>query len=387
MPTSPKSRFEIASADALGRRTLGCRLGLGADSRRRTFPLPPSPFGLRKAFTLTELLIVIAIIAVLSSLLLVAASAALRAGKRTSISLEIKQMAGAVETFKNDYGAYPPNLLNDNSHPKTPPAQTRDDLVRMFKKAFPRMDAQEQIVLRALAGESNPSNGNGNKVTQTNMVGGMNAEEALHFWLGGFSEDSQYPISGPGGPSFDANTSTNPQGEVLENRRGRYEFDVTRLLPRKADNTFGGRYIQYKITINGQEQDRRINLWEYAPKNSTKPFVYFDCSRYKPVQFDPSAEDLTSGDQDVAGVFAIKRLREGLKSYVDFTSLAFANAGKFQILHAGLDGEWGTNFGGSVSSNNGGGTQILFPEGPFIGPAADTLTNFTDGELADAQED
>ena len=34
------------------------------------------------------------------------------------------------------------------------------------------------------------------------LHGGMTAGEALVFWLGGFSSDPKYPISGEGGPSY-----------------------------------------------------------------------------------------------------------------------------------------------------------------------------------------
>ena len=340
----------------------------------------------RAAFTLTELLIVIAIIAVLASLVTAAAVNALRAGKRTQILLEMKQMDGAMADFKNDYGAYPPNGFNPNpsSNPATgtPARLVQSDFERMFKKAFPRHNEPIGLI-HALCGQ-NPSG--------PNLPNGMNAEEALYFWLGGFSDDPQYPISGPGGPSYvwkDNNRSGDVTNEILENRKRRYEFDLGRLYPRNDDGSFAGRTLSQPYP---DPQDpsvtRQINFWEYTPKGSKKPFVYFDVSRYKPVQYDPAGEMPQPGDDEIANVFAIKQLRQGVSTPSNMNDFVFVNSGKCQILHAGLDDAWGTrNFGGSFTNlSNPPASYILYPSGPFVGDAADTLANFADGPLADSQE-
>ena len=49
-------------------------------------------------------------------------------------------------------------------------------------------------------------------------------------------------------------------------------------------------------------------------------------------------------------------------------------------MHPGLDDDWDEQ--GKLTFGN-----VLFPEGPFIGPIADTLTNFTDGTLESASEE
>src|SRR5690606_22060521 len=89
------------------------------------------------------------------------------------------------------------------------------------------------------------------------LDGGMNAAESLYFWLGGFSSDPVYPISGPGGPSFtdrtdDSDNDLKLDDEILENRNRLYEFDLTRLAPRTEEGVFHdtdtggtGRYVLY----------------------------------------------------------------------------------------------------------------------------------------------
>ena len=360
--------------------------------------LPPSPFRLppsRRGFTLTELLIVIAIIAVLASLIAAAAVNALKAARRGQIVLEIKNISGAIENFKNDYGAYPPNGINPSptavSGPTPGSAQAliQADFQRMFKKAFPRHNEPVGVIM-ALCGQNTGSG-------RQNLANGMNAAEALYFWMGGFSSDEQFPISGPGGPSFATNGPS--PGEVLENRNRRYEFDLGRLAPRNDDGVFDlskNRYIQYQVDLNqnGNTTDpgeaRQINFWGYLPSGSEQALLYFDTSRHKPQQYDPPASAASGG----VPLYAIKAIREGFSSSATPTmnDIVFADR-KFQILHCGIDDDWGDKGLGVSASNKSPVTTFadlesyLYPTGVFIGPIADTLTNFTDGELADESEE
>jgi prepilin-type N-terminal cleavage/methylation domain-containing protein len=338
----------------------------------------------RRGFTLTELLVVIAIIAMLAGLMAAAAVNALRNSKRARTLLEIKNISGAIENFKNDYGLYPPNGMNPGPVPTNPAsgtigAKVKADFARTFKKAFPRHNEHPDLI-NALAGVT-PST---TTVVSSAVPDGMSSAEALYFWLGGFSSDEQYPISGPGGPSFFV-----ADGEVLENRNRRYEFDLGRLGPRDDDGVFlddpsdsrAGRFVVYKDPQNGN--DRRINLWRYTPTGSEQPLVYFDTSRHKPFQYDPYASKTADN------IFALKRIREGLAAPADISTLAISNIAfiddKFQVLHCGLDDDWG-DFGTSASSTTNTADLLLYPDGPFIGPIGDTLTNFADGELADESE-
>jgi prepilin-type N-terminal cleavage/methylation domain-containing protein len=61
----------------------------------------------RAGFTLIELLTVIAIIAILMSLLLPVLGPSKKGAKRASARQDLTQFVNAVEAFKNDYGVYP----------------------------------------------------------------------------------------------------------------------------------------------------------------------------------------------------------------------------------------------------------------------------------------
>jgi prepilin-type N-terminal cleavage/methylation domain-containing protein len=369
-----------------------CRVASSCDAPSRLGPHSRR----RRAFTLTELLVVIAIIGVLASLITAAAVNALRTAKRARIVLEIKQMATAIENFKNDFGAYPPNAMSINGIvPGPKPIDVASDLQRMAKKAFPRINPQELEVFKALAGGSYSAT----IVTDSKVTNGMSAAEALYFWFGGFSADPQFPLSGPGGPSFTVAT-----GEVLEDRIRRYEFDLGLLAPRDEDGVFddvdnggSGRFVEYSIDMNGNNvrtdagEVRRINLWRFAPSGFESTFVYFDCSRYKPTQYDMRAFDTTAfpGAPDV---YPIMQFRSGASTSTSAADLRFVNDKKFQILHPGLDDAWGPELAKSgnypnVDPSDDPSAYLLFPAGPFTGEAADTLTNFTDGAIADEAEE
>ena len=355
-----------------------------------TSDLRPLPSRRHAAFTLTELLIVIAIIAVLAGLIAAAAVNALRAARRNSIVLEIKNVSAAIENFKTDYGAYPPNAMsqgvaapdfNAPANAGKPPALVKADFVRMFKKAFPRHQEPAELI-EAMAGVPPATT----IVLTTPLANGMRGNEALVFWLGGFSSNEQYPISGEGGPSFLV-----ADGEVMEDRNRRYEFDLGLLGPRNDAGGFDeskGRFINYSVdTGNGAgSQDRRINFWQFTPKGSQQPLVYFDVSRHKP------GPDTLKGRYDgwaglpgsIPTIYALKQPREGVTNPTVPNDYAFVNQGKFQVVHAGLDDDWGdySALGFWTSAN-----PNYYPDGPFIGPIADNLSNFTDGTLEDASEE
>ncbi|QEG34493.1 type II secretion system protein [Bythopirellula goksoeyrii] len=331
------------------------------------------------AFTLTELLVVITIIAILAALITAGAVNALNAAKRARISVEINQLAQSMEDFKvgKQYGIYPPNGMNDSSNSflgNSIYQMTIKDFERAFKKAFPRHQEPLGLIQRLGGATGTLSNGN-----PSALDNGLNGAEAIYFWLGGFSDDPQYPISGPGGPSF---ISTSVDGEILESRNRIYEFDLARLGPRTDAGVFDGRFITYNDPKD-PSIERQINLWTYNPSGSERPYVYFDASRHDPMEYCINMTGLaTSPDQ----IYALTKLREGFSSTATPVAkdYVFVNKNKFQILHAGLDDAWGDMSPFAMTQSNL--PLILFPEGPFTGDVADTLTNFTPGTLESAQE-
>lgn len=344
----------------------------------------------RVGFTLVELLVVITIIAILAALILVAAAGALGAAREKAIAIEINTVGQAIEQYKNDVsgGAYPPDAMvgdpSDNDAETALSDAQRNKVFATFKrhfnKAFPSHREPDEL-LRGLVGTGTGANEN-----NPNLFGGMTPSEALVFWLQRFSSDPKYPISGSGGPSF-AQPSGNAEIEDLSARNWILDVDQTRFGPRDDNNQFNGRSFVYLVNVNGLNQRRQINFWEYYPPNRTQPLVYFDASRGI---LDVDHPRLANAGVEIHPLKQLKtsaNLQDGLQ----LNDLQLANDGKFQILHCGVDDEWGkfeplhippqTAAAGNVKEE-----LLLYPDGPFTGPLADTIVNFSDrGNLEDSQ--
>lgn len=350
----------------------------------------------RVAFTLVELLVVITIIGILAALITAAGAGALKRAQQARIKTEVDQLSMALQTYKDSAGSYPPNCQTDDTNANTgtePNAtplselQVFNDLKRHLKQAFPRHREPDDL-LRVIAGLPANDTTNFNQL----LAGGMSSGEALVFWLGGFSSDPKYPISGEGGPSFRIDNLTSPvtadTADPIESRKWVYPFEIARLQPRNSDNYFdrsANRFIVYNINVAGVNQQRRINFWQYVPAKSEQPLLYFDTSRHEPdMASDPPAA--TSVSPNPLHVHAVKTKSQSAGAVLP---IQFANRDKFQILHCGIDEEWGTEaFEMMTMENippNTINDLILYPDGPFTGEVADTITNFSEGTLEASQ--
>ncbi len=363
--------------------------------------LSPQP----SAFTLVELLVVITIIGILAALITGAAINAMNRAKQAAISMEIQQLNGAIDDFKNEYGAYPPNvfsnsfalsnnLLSNNVEKK---ANARV-LLRSLKKSFAR-STEFSINLSTAAPNRGIPAASDNAFPIVEQ--GLTPAEALVFWLQGFSSDIARPLTGTDlkttSIDFEGNTVNNVV--TIETRQPLYEFDRTRL--RLSRDSAGNRRFITMTRANGDII--QIQLYEYLASGSQEPFVYFDTSRETPLEvvntWDTTEFSFASTVSDGV-IYPLKQLRADTPDPGDRVTpflqyVEYANKEKFQILHCGTDDIWG-NFSNDPSTGGVGGQldvsnndfipNLLVPEGPFIGDIADTVGNFLTGTLEDEQE-
>lgn len=336
-------------------------VGPAADRRLRTDHLARP----RPSFTLVEMLVVIVIITILAALITVAAVAALDKAHQTQIKMEMDQIASAFERYKNQYGSYPPNLM---MHANNRLLDNTQAILRHFKKAFPR---QKQEDLRVL-------------IRLLRSINNITPAESIAFWLGGFSPDPEYPLTGPGGPIIyfvTSGTATRPQNtlEQFLDRSGLFEFDETRLT------------VSRKIPITNSPH---IEAWlsTYRPPKLTQPFVYFDTSRTPPYDRSVSPPVVPAGQSTVWWPAQLDPATNAvlIRPYVRKGKTAtrpidWVNPKKFQIISTGTDDDWGGEF---LNGNSIADIQILYPDGPYNDPLAahaDNLVNFSPKTLEDSQ--
>ena len=135
----------------------------------------PRSAGNSHGFTLIELLVVIAIIGVLVALLVPVALGAIAKAKAAAISVEVGEIAKALQQFKIQYGTFPPDFSLANSAPGGQQSPDAQQLEQFLTRNFRARDANRDRFI-------NPNNKNGHPFNWTDL--GLDPSEALFFWLG-----------------------------------------------------------------------------------------------------------------------------------------------------------------------------------------------------------
>lgn len=299
----------------------------------------------RRAFTLVELLTVIVIIGILAGLITAAAVRARTRARVVAIKSEITQLQMACEAYKQKYGEYPPDLT---------------DLValdRHLKRAFPRYRyrAERPYPDFPLARQFLDDVAAAYGISSPDLLG---PASALVIFLGGVPE--QAGSTKPAG--FHADPK-NPFRSGEPRTPPFYEFDVSRL------------------TISDPSNPK--NKLQYRPAGAATgaPYVYFKSRRVSRGGYQYDAYEDNNGnvlsyrfDGDNNG-FAGDNI---CVPYLDPPkgSLQWAEAGKFQIICAGLDGIFGT-----APDRRYRKLGENFSEYDY-----DNITNFSEGTLEDELE-
>ena len=278
----------------------------------------------RSGFSLVEMLVVIAILGILAALILPAVWRAVVRARETRIILEVSQLDMALESYRQNRGAYPPGGFpgDDAASLEIRSEQYR----RHLRRAFPRHqhdDSGDGALTQLVAARLTPA-------------------ESLVFWLAQVVNDPRRPLTSDG------------------DRQVLFEFDDSRLR-------------QTRVIELGERND--FPLFEYVPPGvDAAPYVYFPAPYAVVVNGSPV---VNSHLEEISG-WDVYPYRSNRGDLSDPTTIPldeyWLNPTTFQLIAPGLDGEFGEDTVGE-----GLGFKV-FPNGlNYTDGDWDNIANFTDG--------
>ena len=302
--------------------------------------------GRRPAFTLIEMLVVIAIIAIMVSLTSAAVMRALVKIPEATTKAELSEFESKLGQAKSQYFNNIPvlpshlRLREDNNYtapagPNQAALQADYNRTKQFLQgAFGRHVTDATLP----GGQANTIDWNGDgSIATGDLV--LEGEQCLVFWLGGIP-------SQPGGAGtaiamtgFCTSNSANP-AQAGGQRTRAFEFQTARLKMFTAAGSAAAFPVYVDPWKNGS-----ATVWTMATANTVgMPYAFFASYNTE----GNGSYDLFPPTSDCPSL--LTPTATAIQPYTDPTG-KWVNAGSFQILSAGRDGKWGA--GGVYNSSSG----------------------------------
>jgi prepilin-type N-terminal cleavage/methylation domain-containing protein len=394
----------------------------------------------KRAFTLVELLVVVVIIGILSSLVTVGVMSAVQAANRSKIAMEMHQITLALETYKNKFGEYPPDLWDKQAvirHVKkrwsrfqlpTPPSGVDNNAWQYFaflkavdnvyQNSGKQTFLQSQgIILKSGVQfmddfQTNPTAAapNGSLQRQASYLG------ALSFWLGGFpNQDGKFAgfsadPEAPFGKDYTSSTAKNNNGDPTYS----WTPNNIELGTQDKDSVFYemiiGKNIFYVTTADNIVFPVLVNRDATVNKDGSTPvpYVYFKSNSsnggkkaythintgttYWSNGYNFSAATTFAGTP-YAELGKITPYAQSVSlaagTPLTFQTLIWHEAERFQLIHPGLDGVFGVGItrtnvlfesssSDALEMSNFRSTNTDFDMNDIGQKDFDNLTNFSD---------
>jgi prepilin-type N-terminal cleavage/methylation domain-containing protein len=371
--TSEKGKSTCCMAAALPKGSTMKRYSLSPRPLPSVSPRPqsrgvcPRP---SSGFTLVEMLVVVAIIGMLAALVTSASIVALRAAKRATVVMEIKQLEMACQMYKEKFGEYPPDFADVAT------ADGQAVILRHLAKAFPRYQPGITGTATGWAGVKADVKAGWNFDLD---VVAISPGGALTFWLGGQPDwrlrdvaDADGAVGTPILPGQTAFDLTKPIKGFLgfsanpANPFESYSTTPSRIKPFFDFDPTCTKY--YAGTGGGGGTAGGIAVWPAKACNMSQdsPIVYF------------RAENGTYFTGTLTTPKSCSRVRPAVDIRMGGTT-TWINPQSIQIFSSGLDCAYGTLSGTTTD-------RLLFPSGANYAPQTyDDITNFSNGTLEDAR--
>jgi prepilin-type N-terminal cleavage/methylation domain-containing protein len=369
----------------------------------------------RHGFTLLELLVVIVIIAILASLLAAAVYPVLKRGNQVRTVAEIKQLEVAVESFKKNYGAYPPSrlkLCQNLAFYDRSSNQLDIDSVAFLQTIFPRIDVNLWSTTGIpWCGQLVQTPAKFTPGTDFQGAWTLEGDQVLVFCLGGIPTPPTN--SGPPTTQGFTTTPTNPADIANPNAKwtpGIYEFQSSRLvriphpynpgvpffsyLDNNGTSNGSGGYLSgspylyfssYKIA-NGYNRYLSLTPPAYLTPQNGLPFSFSDC--YTASLIYATSTGASAYTNSYASQYPLSPT--GCWPYAQSPSpnnsalAVYQKPNSFQIISAGADMFFGP---GTVPGNPQFWTPNSAPTmNPQGSPGYDDLSSFTGALLGIGQD-
>lgn len=330
----------------------------------------------RNGFTLVEILVVIAIIAILVALITPALMRIMGRGAATDNMHTIRQLEIALEEFKRKYGVYPPSKIKLCPLQKMyGPSPLDTESLAILNIIWPRLSTPQPVLTipSFMHPISNIARGidwsGGQPNYKTTALGSiiLEGDQCLAFFLGGIPDATT-----PGGLGF----STNPlnPADVFPSPKNPKPEKIGPFFKFKGNRLYV-REIMPGVPVPGLNRFKFYSYRDsFSDAKTPLPYVYFSGGRRPnsynsllthalvPVASTPGALAARS-DCATLGVwpYAQKMDPVGPKATLH-TPPTYYNPDSFQIISAGADGRFGT------------GTMVLALDNNRIAMGAPTYT-------------